>query len=176
MSLATRLLAFAQAVGADIKAINSSLALLGGFALIKKTTDEARTANATLTVDSALKVTLPIGQYRIRLLAAIQIANAAMDFKYDFNFTGSATWKWNRRRDTMAGSVAGTDVETTTISNAAMGSTAKATTTFGIATVELDGVIVVTGAGDLQFRWAQNTSDAAAITCLEGSTLEYVAV
>ncbi len=177
-TLEQRLRDLATAVGARIKTVEQTLAGLGGggFATIKKTADEARTASASLTVDGALKVTLGVGQWRVRFLAALLTANATMDFKYDFNFTGTATWKWNRRRDTVAGIAAGTDAETVTIGNAAIGSTAKAATSTGVATVQLDGVLNVTVAGEFQFRWAQNTSDPAALTVLEGSTLEYLAV
>lgn len=177
-TLAARLLAVVQAIGADIKAINTALSGLGsgGFALVKKTADEARTSTTTLAVDGALKVTLAPGQYRIRFLAAILTANATMDYKYDFAFSGTATWRWTRRRDAVAGAAAGTDVETTTHGAVVPPSTSKAGTTTGIATIQFDGVVVVTVSGEFQFRWAQATSDAGALTVLEGSTLEYLAV
>lgn len=177
-TLAQRIADLATAVGARIKALEQTVAGLpgaGGWTLIKKTADEARTANTTLTVDGTLKATLGVGQWRVRLLAFLSTGNATMDFKYATAFTGTATVKAYRRRQIAAGAAAGTDNENVAVGAAQVASTAVTATTTGIATVQIDMVLNVTVAGDFQFQWAQNTSDAAALTCLEGSTLEYLA-
>ncbi len=147
----------------------------GGWNLVAKASDEARSANASLTVDNALKATLGVGRWRVRLLAFLSSGNATMDFKYATAFTGTATVKAYRRKHITAGAVAGTDNENVAVGASQIASTAVTATTSGIATVQIDMVLNVTVSGEFQFQWAQNTSDASNLTCLEGSTLEYVA-
>lgn len=145
------------------------------WALVRKTAAEARTANITLTADSALVVALGTGTYLVRGVALLSTANATMDYKFDLNFTGTATWPAAMRRYMAAGAAAGTDQENSLAQTAVISSTAVAATTTGIARVEFEAVITVTAAGTFQFRWAQNTSDAGALTCLNGSYLEWTA-
>lgn len=153
------------------------LALLSGasaWTTVKKVADESRAANVALTVDSTLRAALTIGTWVVRGVAAFSTANATMDFKYDLNLIGTGTWSRRFHRHVAAGAVAGTDNETDTIGTGVVPSTAVAATTTGIGRVEFEAVIVVTVAGEVQFRWAQNTSDAGNLTCLRGSWLEYM--
>jgi hypothetical protein len=146
------------------------------WAIVKKAADQQRTANAVLGADSELTVALGIGRYIVRGVAWFTTANATMDYKYDCSFTGAASYTARLHRHIAAGSAAGTDNETSTIGTGVIPSTAVAATTTGLARVEFEVIIDVTGAGTFQFRWAQNTSDAGAMTCLRGSYLEYTSV
>lgn len=145
----------------------------GGWATIIKGAAESRATNATLTADSELKVTLGVGQWAILVRARLLTGNATMDYKYDVNFTGTATYRWRLHRHTTAGAATGTDNETVTVSTGVVPSTSVAATTSGAASVEIDLIIDVTVAGEFQFRWAQDTSNGSNLTCLEGSYLEY---
>lgn len=172
MDLAARIAAGLARLTSAINAVDAKASAGALFSTVMKTADENRSATVALTVDATLKKTLAIGQYRIKVSAFFSTANATMDFKYDTNFTGTATYKARLQRHIAAGSLAGTDIETVTIGSGVVPSTAVAATTTGIAYVELEIVLVVTVAGDFQFRWAQNTSDAGLLTCTEGSYLE----
>jgi hypothetical protein len=156
-------------------AINAVDAKTGGFTIVKKTADENRT-NSTMAVDATLKVTLQPGQYRIVVRAEFSAANATMDYKYDTNFTGTASVKFRKHKHIVAGAAAGTDSETVTVGTGQVPAQSVTATTSGVASVEIDLVLVVTVAGEFQFRWAQNTTDAGALTCFEGSYLQYAAV
>ena len=145
------------------------------WAVVKKTANEARTANINLTADSALVVALAAAtRYRIYINAMLTTANANMDYKYDCNYTGTITSIHCKRRHAAAGAVAGTDNENTLASAAIVPSTAVAATTTGVAYVEIEVNILTLLAGTFQFRWAQNTSDPGALTVLAGSYLEHM--
>lgn len=147
------------------------------WAVIKKTASEARAANVTMTADSALVVALAAAtRYRIYINVMLTTANANMDYKYDCNYTGTITSIHSKRKHAAAGSIAGTDVENTLAVTAMLPSTGVAATTTGIAYIEIEINILTNTSGTFQFRWAQNTSDAAALTVLAGSYLEYMTV
>ncbi len=146
----------------------------GGWTVVRKTTDTARTANTTLTADPALTVNLGIGVWTLRLTAFFSTANATMDYKYSTAMTGTSTILASYRAHVAAGAVAGTANENTLMSQAVQPSTSVAATTTGAAVVMLEMIVNVTVAGVFTFLWAQNTSDPAALTCLRGSYLEYI--
>jgi len=143
--------------------------------VVRKLTDEVRSANAAITTDTDLQIALTAGTYTIRGRAYINTANATMDYKYDFNYTGTTTSLYMTRRHLGAGATTGAPVNThsaiTTIP-----STAVTANTAGYGFVEFECVITVSTSGTFQFRWAQNTSDAGSITLLKGSYLEYMAM
>jgi hypothetical protein len=172
MDLVARIAAGLARLTSAINAVDAKASAGALFSTVMKTADETKTANVTLAADALLKKTLTVGQYRIKVSAFFSTANATMDFKYDTNFTGTATYKSRLQRHVTAGALAGTDSETVTIGSGVVPSTAVAATTTGIGYVELELVLVVTVAGEFQFRWAQNTSDAGLLTCTEGSYLE----
>lgn len=146
------------------------------WTLVKKTADESRNLNVTLTADSALVVALNAAtRYRIYINVMLTTANATMDYKYDCNYTGTITSIRCKRKHAAAGAVAGTDVENTQASAAIVPSTPVAATTTGVGYVEIEVNILTLTAGTLQFRWAQNTSDAGLLTVLAGSYLEHAA-
>ncbi len=147
----------------------------GGGGPAVKAADQQKTASVALAVDDTLKATLVVGAWRIRLLAVFSTANATMDFKFATAFTGTSTVPWYRRKFAVAGTVAGTDVENVLAGTGHIASTAVSGTTTGVGWVEIDMLVVVTVAGDFQFQWAQNTSDAGALKVLEGSSLEVFA-
>jgi hypothetical protein len=159
-------------VPAELPAADS-LAGVGGVTHVAKAADTARTANVALTADPDLVAALGIGTWLVRVRAVFSTANATMDLKFATAFTGTATVGWFVRRFAIAGALSGTDNDTTLAGTGQIASTAVAGTTTGIAYVDLELTITVTVAGTFQFQWAQNTSDAGALTCLRGSWIEY---
>lgn len=146
------------------------------WTLVKKTADEQRNLNTTLAADGALVVALGAAtRYRVYINVMLTTANATMDYKYDLNYTGTVTSIRCKRKHAAAGAVAGTDVENTLASAAIVPSTPVAATTTGVAYVEIEVNVLTLTAGTLQFRWAQNTSDAGLLTVLAGSYLEHAA-
>lgn len=142
---------------------------------IGKTADEPRTSTTTLTVDGALTATLATGTYLLRGVLMLNVANNAMGWKFDCNFTGTATCDWSLRSQMAAGAAASTSNETRAVTNA-LATTSSVAASSGLARAEFECDLVVTVSGDFQMRWAQNTSDAAALTAKRGSYLEYVKI
>ncbi len=178
MELSARIIAAIARLTAAINAVDVKASSAGGgssFQTISKAADTSRQATTALTADPDLKIALAVGQWRLRLTAILSSANATMDYKYSTAFSGTGTVKWFRRRHSATGAVAGTDNENTFTGTGHVPSTGVTSTTTGIATVEIELVIVVTVSGEFQFNWAQNTSDPAALLLLEGSTLQYIA-
>ncbi len=143
---------------------------------IWKTSIETINTDTTLSADSALVVTLGAGTWHVAVEAHWTQANAAMDFKWDTAFTGTATLTSMKHHHTVAGS-AGTDIDTTKM--AAFGDPRSATTTTAGTQngwCRVVAIVVVTVSGDFQFQWAQNTSDGANLSVNAGSFLEYYQV
>ena len=148
-----------------------------GWSVVLKKTDEAKTANVTLSADNALSVALQAGKrYHIRVKLFLNTANANMDYKYATAYSGATASVYSRRIHTAAGAVAGTDSDNTLSMATLIPSTAVTATTTGVAFVELFCIIQTTTAGTFSFQWAQNTSDAGTLTVLAGSYLEYIEI
>lgn len=143
------------------------------WTMVKKPADQQRTANSVMTADADLVVALGTGSYIIQGVVWMSTANATMDYKYDCNFTGTASYTARLHRHIAAGAAAGTDNEAVTVGTGVIPSTPVAATTTGVARVEFEVIIDVTVAGTFQFRWAQNTSDAGALIVRRGSYLQY---
>jgi len=146
------------------------------FTPIPKLLNEVRSASTTLLNDGELVFVVPsTGKYIIRLVAFINTANAAMDYKYATNFTGTATSVTSFRRHVEAGLSAAPGTENVLAGTAQISSTAVThSTAFGVGRVEIEIVMDVTVVGTWSFQWAQNTSDLGSITCLAGSLLEWM--
>jgi hypothetical protein len=147
---------------------------IGGtsWAITKKAANEARTASVTLTNDSTLLVNLTSGTiYHVHAKIFYSIANATMDFKYQWTYSSTTTTLAIHSRNMPAGTAAGTDTETVRI-DLAQTTVIVLSTALGTGFVEADIVITPSGNGTLSFQWAQNTSDAGACTVLGGSYLE----
>lgn len=139
-----------------------------------KLTTETRNSTTTLADDAELvHASLPAGLYAFRGKIFFNIANATMDFKWALVTTGTVTAFVANRRASPANANAGTDNEETRVTENTTGTTLGAFTvvgsTFGEGMVEFEGYIVLTGAGDLAFQWAQNTSDPANCQVKNGS-------
>ncbi len=143
---------------------------------IWKTAIETINTDTTLSSDSALQVTLAAGTWYVDVQAFWTQANAAMDFKWDTAFSGTATTAIVRHQHTVAGA-ASTDLDTTkmtTTGDARSATTATAGVTSGF--VRATAMFVVTVSGTFSLQWAQNTSDGADLSVLPGSFLDYYQV
>jgi hypothetical protein len=96
-----------------------------------------------------------------------------MDYKFDLNFTGTATVVAITRRYFVAGATAGNSQENSLTQNTTLGVVNVTATSTGMARIEIEAVLDVSVSGSIQFRWAQNTSDASNLTVLRGSYLEH---
>jgi hypothetical protein len=141
---------------------------------IDKISDETRTANATLTADSALQFSMAANtKYVIRIEVWFD-TTAAGDFKYGFNgpAIGAGLIRMHRRA-IIAGAAAFTVSAVATAYDPTTGIGLAGTGTTG-GYIALSG-IVQNGAtaGTFDFRWSQNTSDAGNTIVRAGSYLEY---
>jgi len=167
-----------QGQGLSVEAIGASPAIVWApkFTVVPKTADQTKTSNITLANDTHLVFQTPaIGTYIIRVVAYLTTANATMDYKFATDFSGTST-QTNVRRYMLAGAVSGTANETLFATALPIGSTIAATTTTGVARVEIEVLLVVTVTGTFGFQWAQNTSDLGALICKAGSYLEWLRV
>ncbi|HEX8402232.1 MAG TPA: hypothetical protein VF628_11075 [Allosphingosinicella sp.] len=175
MTLATELLELAQAIGSDMK---TALAGSGGssnFALITKGSDAGRSSATTFLTDSALKVTLGIGRWVLRLKVRV-VSGAAITsgFKYQTLFTGTTSAVRFDRTHVAAGAAAGTDS-----ANTAQGTTQVPSTSLphvaanSAGWVAIDIELIVTASGEFQFQWGPNSAASDVTTVGFGSTLEY---
>lgn len=149
-----------------------------GWTAVVKTADEAITSDAVLGADAALQVALAAStSYVVKLVAFFTTANATMDFQFDINYDGTTNGTISTYFQGMPAGVAiGSGAGVQSISAGALGTTTVLATTTGTGCVDLTQVFTTGIAGTWAFRWAQNTSDAGALTVLRGSHLEYLVV
>lgn len=157
---------------------------LNGNAAIWYTTGEAserdtwidRTAATTKNSDTALAAdgTLVFNthantRYQFRFVVYFAAA-ATPDLKFDLNHSGTTTYTRYHVKDIVGGAAALTARAVGT----AMNTVITVLGAGGQGMIEIEGYLSV-GANDgaLQFRWAQNTSDAGDTTIEEGSTVWY---
>lgn len=140
--------------------------------LIKKTSSTTRNNN-TLSDDPHLTVALAgTTAYTIRVVLPFTIANATMDFKYRFNYTGTLTAYSITRFVQLAGTAGGTDNQSTSTTNSSINTDLTA-----VGTGSGDGVVIAeialltNGAGTFSVQWAQNTTDAGNCTVYAGASM-----
>ena len=151
-------------------------ATAGGWTTVAKTSDESRNTTTTLADDSQLLVALAAGtRYRIRFRLFYSIANATMDFKYAFAYSGAMTSVSGLIGIYEAGTAGGRSAEWQEVISA-LPSGALLSSAAGTGYYRLDIVVLTNTAGTLNFKWAQNTSNASNATVLAGSYLEYIAI
>lgn len=144
----------------------------GAWTTIVKTADEV-VVNNTLQDDDTLQfATVANTQYAIRLRAWFD-TTATADFKYRMTHTGTTT----RVRRYIERAVAGGTSATTPTVAMENAFDAADVTLIGTGTTGgfvREDIILQVGAsgGVLKLQWAQNTTDAAGTTVLEGSYLE----
>lgn len=133
------------------------------FAKVVKSVDETINSSIALQNDNELKATLRVNKvYSLQMFILLNSV-AAANFKYNFTLPTGATG-----RRTTAGASANTPQTTADITAELITSATDATD----QQLRLYGFITMGGtAGDLQFQWAQNVSDAGNTTVKARSTL-----
>lgn len=105
--------------------------------------------------------------YKFRVVCQFN-TQATPDFKCDINYTGTVT----TYREFSTYVVPGSTTPVSTTPHTTIGTdTAIAGASAGEGWVEIEGAIATNAAGTLQFRWAQNTSDAGNTIVRNGSAL-----
>lgn len=168
---------FLQSQGAGADPVYASAA--GGsefWSRVRRTSDNTinnGNTGATLTSDSVLQIALAAGTaYRIRACFLLDTANATMDYKYAWNYSGTWTGIRWASSDQVAGGAA--YVARGGIGSL-QGSTSVTGTTSGQAIIESDIWGQTNTAGTLAIQFAQNTADAGNLRIQSGSYIEYAA-
>ncbi|WP_407522676.1 hypothetical protein PDL71_15465 [Lacibacter sp. MH-610] len=153
-----------------ISDFNSAVDSLLLWKYVTKGTSQVKNSDTTLANDTELVVPLSASNlYRVKFYVLLTTANAAMDYKFALNFSGTTTSFYAKVKYVPAGDVN----ENIVVQNSIISSTSVAAATSGVAYVEIDCIVDVLTSGSLGFQWAQDTSDAGNLTVLKGSYLEY---
>ena len=141
----------------------------GTWTTVIKTADESRTNNTLLDDATLVFTTVANTQYIIRLVVHM-LTNATADSKYRMAHAGTTTRV--RRRIVRT---ATNDTPAEVASLAAFDAADVVLSTTGTLPFVEEHIVLQVGAsgGVLSFQWAQNTTNAGAMTVLEGSYLEY---
>lgn len=143
--------------------------------VVKKTADQSKTADTTLAADSAL--TFPVlanTAYAFKIAILYSTASGVPGIKFDLNGPASPTAVAYTNKKWGAGGSAITETSATALNTVI---TQASTASGGNALILIEGILQNgVNAGTFSFRWAQNTSDAAATKVLKGSFLEYVTI
>lgn len=148
----------------------------GAWSLVKKSVDEARNNVTTRADDSALVLSLAADTvYRVRFFVLFNTPNTATGMAYGFNYTGTAASVTRRivLQRGGRGSPSGTDNELVGTDSDLIAAGVLADSVFGIGLIECELVIKTVTAGDLSFIWAQSAANAADLTVLAGSYIEW---
>jgi hypothetical protein len=137
----------------------------------RKTTDQSVSSNTNPAPDNQLVLGLgALKTYIIDGVIFAKSANATPDLKFDFSATSASVLT--------VGYIAsdGTTGNSQNLSGGALlGSQNTGTVSVGANTpipIHISGTVVMSGsAGDMVFEWAQNTSNANAVTVMKGSYL-----
>ncbi len=140
--------------------------------VVRKGSDEAVTSSTAFQNDDALAVALVAGRsYRVELNLA-ETANSAGDIKLDWTTTGTITLLG--QRFCLGPAVAMGGPTDTTVRIARATTLATSVSYGGAATASYINEafeVSCTSSGNLQLRWAQDTSNAGATTVIAGSWL-----
>lgn len=152
--------------------INAAGAGGGDGSTIVKPTSESRSSTTTLAADSHLSIELSPGVYHVRFFVMTEQANSTPKLKFAFSFTGTATAHLHYEFGSNAGSAVGGSsgfVSSAVLSFGAVISPGGWPA--GTSYIRADVLINVTVLGSLSFDWAQQVSNASAITVLAGSSV-----
>jgi hypothetical protein len=141
------------------------------WTFIHKASTETIQSNNTLFNDAALKFNAVSGNTYFVKMKVIGASNATPDFKWDLNFTGTATISGFFNRDMVnSGSSFSASFDTIAAFNVV---TTVLNTAFYVFVLNIEFLMTVTADGLLSFRWAQNTSNGTDTEVRMGSYLEY---
>ncbi len=141
----------------------------------RKATDETKTANTTLDTDNELFVSLAASSsYAVEIVAWVNAANSAMGYKYGTAYSATLSGSQYYRVHTVPGDVSG--LATDEVNTGLISSTSVSGATSGAAMVKINYIVHTSTAGVFSFRWAQNTSDAGALSVLKGSHIKYTKI
>jgi len=137
--------------------------------LVRKTTDEGVASSITVQDDDALALSIGANEvWEFEAYVIVTAATSTPDFKFDFTTPSGATINWT------AAFVDGTSAAVQSgLVEASATSRSFDVTGAAIDIMLVKGIVVnSTTAGTLQFRFAQNTSDANAITVKANSFIK----
>ena len=146
------------------------------FATVKKLTDENRASTITLTDDADLHFVMSAGvRYHIRIRLILECNNSTSGGAVKLNFTGTAPASyyihlWRQ----LFGSLSSGSSEVCQTSKQTTFSSIPLTNTTGIGLYNADVIFVPTTGGTFSIQFAQAVSNAANLTMLAGSYLEYM--
>lgn len=154
--------------GAGTKDVFCTRRAAGVPTTLTKTTAESRQSTTTLAADGTLVFPAPVGSTQFR--GSIQFSTPSTGgFKYDLNFTGTLSDQQVLHEVLAPGATAWTTIASDGALNVVRNTVVAGTG--GI--VRLDGLLVVTVAGTLQVRWAQQSSQASNTNVAAGSWLAW---
>ena len=157
----------------DVASAQTARENLGVWTSKIKVADESRASSAVVADDATLFFDVPAaGVHSFRGTVMLFSSNANMDYKFNFNYTGSFSRLSSRRSYSLAGNTSSLAFQSTTGVVKSADTVATAATT-GLATISFEVQLVATGAGRFSFQWAQNTVDAANLTAYAGSYMEW---
>ena len=144
---------------------------------IIKTSTTTIISDSTVNDDPHLVWAIGTGNERWNFLLTLYITavNATMDFKCNFTYPTGTTILWNAFASQSGSPQSSSGViatGTTAVAVLTEASTLAFGTLGGTQSVMLHGTVFgATTAGNIQFQWAQNTSDANNLSLLAGSNL-----
>lgn len=139
---------------------------------VRKSTDETKTSNSTLANDATLKFAMLANTTYVFRMQVIFLTSAAADFKWRHSGPAAPIALSITRRQIIAG---GTSISTIAEDSAYSSLDISMLASTGIGVVWMEGVISNGAtAGDFNFEWSQNTSDASNTTVLAGSWIEWM--
>lgn len=143
--------------------------------IVRKTADETVNASTALQNDDHLVVAVAANAvYRIELMLLTSAGSTNEDWKFDWTMPAGATLRWGAASGAEAavapwGAVASGSAEQAIMTESSVMSIGGANVAGGTLIL---GILAVAGtAGNLQFRWAQNTSAAVDNKLLTNSLL-----
>lgn len=140
-----------------------------------KSSSTARSSTTILAADPELLISsIPIGTYALELwVLPSQAASGSIGLKYDLNFSGTVTTNIY----SVLASINGTfSAGTSLIGNTPAQLYSTVFNFPGADYILIKGTFVVTAAGSLSFRWAQNTSSINATSISSGSYMKIEAL
>lgn len=163
-----------KVTGGITDSANPTVRSADGFRVAALTADQAAiTASTTLVDITGLGVPISASateMWLVKFWLLLKGANTAMDYKIGFTAPAAATMQWGNNANFWAGTVVGSSPNQMLLVGGTLsqGTAANVNSALSITALVFGGGT----AGTVQIQIAQNTSDAAALTVLKGSTVE----